>query len=51
MELGALGEVAGAIAVAVTLVYLALQVRHARRESETAVLESRASAVRDLTWG
>ena len=42
MELGALGEFVAALAVLVTLVYLTIQIRHTRKESGRAVLQSRA---------
>lgn len=47
--LGNLGEFVGAIAVVATLVYLSIQVRHARGESEKALLEARSTAIRELT--
>jgi len=37
---GAIGEIIGAIAVVVTLVYLATQVRHARREQQVAAIRA-----------
>ena len=40
MELGALGEFLGVFALVATLIYLSIQVRHARSESEKAVLEA-----------
>jgi len=40
MELGALGEFLGVFALVATLIYLAIQVRHARNESEKVVLIS-----------
>jgi hypothetical protein len=46
--IGAVGEWLGAIAVFVTLVYLALQVRHARAEVQRSLGQSRAETVRDL---
>ena len=48
MELGALGEFLGVFALVATLIYLSIQVRHARSESEKAVLEARTTGVRDL---
>ncbi len=48
MELGALGEFLGVFALVATLIYLSIQVRHARDESEKAVLEARTTGVREL---
>ena len=48
MELGALGEFLGVFALVATLIYLAIQVRHARSESEKAVLEARTTGLREL---
>ena len=42
MELGALGEFVAAVAVLITLIYLTIQVRHAREESARGVSQSRA---------
>ncbi len=47
MELGALGEFFGAVVVFITLIYLALQVRHARSELRTSVQNARLQGVRD----
>ena len=47
-EVGAIGQVLGSIAVFITLVYLALQVRQARREVQHSISQSRADAVRHL---
>ncbi len=49
MELGALGEFLGVFALVATLIYLSIQVRHARREWERAVLEARTIGVRELS--
>jgi len=46
--LGAIGEVLGATAVFVTLAYLTVQVRHARREAVRNVSQSRTDAARDF---
>ncbi len=51
MELGALGEFLGVFALVATLIYLSIQVRHARDESETAVLEARTTGTRELSMG
>ena len=48
MELGALGEFLGVFALVATLIYLSIQVRLARSESENAVLESRTTGLREL---
>ena len=48
MELGALGEFLGVFALVATLIYLSIQVRYARSESEKAVLEARTSGSREL---
>ena len=48
MELGALGEFLGVFALVATLIYLSIQVRYARSESEKAVLEARTTGVREL---
>ena len=40
MELGALGEFLGVFALVATLIYLSIQVRYARSESEKAVPEA-----------
>ena len=49
MELGALGEFLGVFALVATLIYLSIQVRYARDESEKAVLEARTTGVRELS--
>ena len=49
MELGALGEFLGVFALVATLIYLSIQVRHARGESEKAVLEARNTGVREMS--
>lgn len=48
MELGALGEFLGVFALVATLLYLSVQVRLARDESEKAVLEARTTGIRDI---
>ena len=48
MELGALGEFLGVFALVATLIYVSVQVRHARDESEKAVLEARTTGIREL---
>ncbi len=49
MELGALGEFLGVFALVATLIYLSMQVGHARRESEKAVLQARTTGIRELS--
>jgi hypothetical protein len=46
--IGAIGQVLGSVAVFITLVYLAIQTRHARSESQRALSQGRAEAFRDL---
>jgi hypothetical protein len=46
--LGNLGEFLGSIAVLVTLIYLAIQTRHARAANEANIQWQRANASRDL---
>jgi hypothetical protein len=46
--LGAIGETLGALAVFVTLGYLAVQVRHARSDSRRALSQNRGEGIRDL---
>jgi hypothetical protein len=46
--IGAAGEVLGAVAVFVTLAYLANQIRHAREESRRALSQARTEANREL---
>ena len=46
--IGAIGELLGALAVLATLIYLAIQLRHARREIQHSVLQSRDTALRAL---
>ncbi|HEY5647584.1 MAG TPA: hypothetical protein VIS76_16660 [Pseudomonadales bacterium] len=46
--IGAIGETLGALAVFITLVYLAVQVRHARSEARRALSQGRGSALRDV---
>jgi len=45
---GAVGEILGAVAILVTLVYLATQVRYARHTVEDANRTSRAEGIREL---
>jgi len=47
-EVGAIGQVLGSIAVFVTLVYLAIQTNHARREARRAILRNRRNAIREM---
>ncbi len=49
MELGALGEFLGVFALVATLIYLSIQVRQARSESEKAVLEARTAGTIELS--
>jgi len=51
MELGALGEFLGVFALVATLIYLSIQVRHARNESANAVLQARTTGTRELFMG
>ena len=46
--LGAIGETFGALAVFITLGYLAVQVRHARSDSRRALSQNRGEGIRDL---
>ena len=46
-ELGAIGEFVGSFAVLATLVYLTIQVRHARTEAKLSVQISRLQGIRD----
>ena len=48
VELGALGEFVGSIAVLATLIYLTFQVREARAESRSSLLQHRNDAARSL---
>ena len=48
VELGALGEFVGSIAVLATLIYLSFQVREARAESRSNLLHHRNDAARSL---
>ena len=47
-ELGSLGELLGSIAVLCTLVYLAIQVKHAKDATRATLLQYRADASREL---
>ncbi len=49
--LGSLGEFLGSIAVLATLIYLTIQVRHARSESAVSAMQQRTSHVLALTGG
>ncbi len=51
MELGALGEFFGVFALVATLIYLSIQVRHAKNESANAAREARATGIRELHMG
>ena len=46
--IGAVGEILGALAVFVTLVYLAIQIRHAREQARVSVQQLRNSTFRDI---
>ena len=47
-EVGAIGQVLGSLAVFITLGYLAIQVRHARKEMQRSLSQSRSDGVREL---
>ena len=47
-EVDAIGQLLGSVAVFLTLGYLAVQVRYARREVERSISQSRADTVREL---
>ena len=47
-ELGSIGEFVSAIAILITLIYLAIQVRYARRATAASLLEQRTIAVREM---
>ena len=47
-EVGAVGQVLGSIAVLVTLVYLSIEVRHARQEMRRSIALGRATSGREL---
>ena len=49
--IGAIGEMIGALAVIVTLAYLAVQVSHAQRELKRSVVVGRYEGVRELLVG
>ena len=51
VELGALGEFVAALAVLITLVFLTVQVRHARLESARALLLSRTAVGANIQLG
>src|SRR5262245_23148793 len=44
----AIGQVMGSIAVFITLVYLAIQTNHARRETRRALSQGRGEAIREI---
>jgi hypothetical protein len=46
--IGAVGEVIGAVAVVVTLGYLAVQIRYARSEAQRALSQGRGEALRSI---
>jgi len=46
--IGAIGEIAGAVAVVVSLIYLATQIRHSTRESQAASRDSISKAISDV---
>ena len=46
--LGNLGEFFGSIAVVATLVYLAIQIRHSSRQTETQIEQSQSPQVQNL---
>jgi len=46
--IGAIGELVGALAVVVTLVYLAAQIKHARADSRKALSQGRVEGMREL---
>ena len=46
--ISAVGQILGAIAVFVTLAYLAVQVSHARQETRRAISQSRTETLRQL---
>lgn len=46
--IGAIGELVGGLAVVVTLVYLAVQIRHARADSRKALSQGRVEGIREL---
>jgi hypothetical protein len=47
-DLGALGEIIGAIAIVVTLAYLAIQIRYAKVAVTDQSRQSRAAALREI---
>lgn len=46
--ISAIGSLLGAVAVGATLLYLALEVKHARKEVQRSISQARAQTVRDL---
>jgi len=50
-DLGAVGEFLGSIAVLVTLIYVAIQVREARREGASTALQQRSNQVLSVYGG
>ncbi len=49
MELGAIGELVGGVAVIATLVYLAIQVRHGTRAARSAAYQAAVTSVAEFT--
>jgi len=47
-EVGAIGQVLGSVAVFITLVYLAVQVRHARQDVRRSINQSRFETIRQF---
>ncbi len=47
-ELGSMGEFVSAIAILITLIYLAIQARQTRRETAASVLQQRTIAIREM---
>ncbi len=48
LELGALGEFLGLFALVATLIYVAIQMRHSKKQSERAVMQARSSGAREV---
>ena len=47
--IGAIGEIIGAIAVVVTLAYLAIQVRHAKETAQRTLHQNKIESLREMT--
>ena len=47
-ELGSVGEFVSAIAILITLIYLAIQIRRNRRETVASLLGQRIIAIREM---